>query len=621
MKPSTRLLALGLLLSVTAPCRIVLAADPGEQLLLDRANYWRAHDRLDLATGLLDKVLAVNPKQPDALYLSGLLALQRSDAAASQGFFDRLRQLAAADPDAAELVKTLPTVAAASPGAAPSEALVMTTTGDDVTPASPAAPAPAQPAPLAEQVAALPGGTVADTSPDVSDPAPVGSSSTKKPVQVAQVEMLPPPPVNGYGVPSVAVTSADDTLELDINNTLLQIQAETNPVLQTGIGFRMHPGDSGTTRLLEVGTPVDFSFSPWLTGRARLSVVPVYLQAGSPNDVTLERFGANPILVANSLPADEAGRQRAYGTGIVGAYSFEDLSAQLGTTPLGFPVEHLIGDAAYSPHFLNNTLSMRFEALRAPVIDSVLSYAGTHATLGTPNTLTGGAFGTNGTWGGVVKTGGQVGIFYDDTEIGAYGSGGWSALTGTNVENNTMVNALAGAYMRPFHTDDMALRIGIALFYMQYDKNLSGFGFGQGGYFSPQNYEALTFPIEYTGRSGNWTYMAAVALGFQQFDESRSPVFPTSPVAQAQLVNLVGVPGAFNFQESSLGPAYSLKGQVEYAIDNTLSVGLYGSLDNGKNYTEGVAKFYVRKTFDWFTPMTSGPDPAVAKRDLPQSPL
>jgi hypothetical protein len=618
MKPSTRLLALGLLLSVTAPCRIVFAADPGEQLLLNRANYWRAHDRLDLATGTLDKVLAVNPKQPDALYLSGLLAAQRGDAAAAQGFFDRLRQLAAADPDAAELAKTLPTVAAANPGTAPSEALVMTTTGDDVAPAE---PAPAQPAPLARQVASLPGTTVADTAPDISDPASGGSSPTKKPVQVAQVEMLPPPPVNGYGVPSVAVSSADDTLELDINNTLLQIQAETNPVLQGGIGFRTHPGNSGTTRLLEVGGPADFSFSPWLTGRARLSVIPVYLQAGSPNQVTLNRFGANPILLANGLPLDEAGRQRAFGTGIVGAYSFEDWSAQLGTTPLGFRVEHLIGDAAYSPHFFNNTLSMRFEALRAPVIDSVLSYAGTHAALATPNAVTGGAFGTNATWGGVVKTGGQVGMFYDDTEIGAYGSGGWAALTGTNVEHNTMVNALAGAYMRPFHTDDMALRVGIALFYMGYDKNLSGFGFGQGGYFSPQNYEALTFPIEFTGRSGNWTYMAAIAAGFQQIDASRSPVFPTSPGAQARLVSLVGTPGAFNFQTSSLGTAYSLKGQVEYAIDNSLSVGLFGSLDNGKKYTEGVAKFYVRKTFDWLTPMMSGPDPEIAKRDVPQSPL
>ena len=50
MKPSTSTLAFGLLLSVAAPCSAALAVDPGAQILLERANFWRVQQRYDLAT-------------------------------------------------------------------------------------------------------------------------------------------------------------------------------------------------------------------------------------------------------------------------------------------------------------------------------------------------------------------------------------------------------------------------------------------------------------------------------------------------------------------------------------------------------------------------------------------
>jgi cellulose synthase operon protein C len=93
MKPSTSTVALGLLLSLSAPCRLAVAADPGEQILLDRAAYWRAQQRPDMAADMLNKVLALNPSQPDALYQLGMLAAQRGDQAGESPHFARLRQL------------------------------------------------------------------------------------------------------------------------------------------------------------------------------------------------------------------------------------------------------------------------------------------------------------------------------------------------------------------------------------------------------------------------------------------------------------------------------------------------------------------------------------------------
>jgi len=669
MKTSASTLAVGLLLSVALPSGVAMALDPGEQLMLERANYWRAQQRLDLAGDILNKVLAVNPSQPDALYQQGMLAVQQGDRADAQHYFDRLRQLAPADKRAAELVATL-TQPAAAPQAAASaksvtvavvapnppppapaarsvrptpELVVASADSDDLVPAklsSPASLPAASPsrgmatgmvaaAAQDRQVASLSPTTVSDGDLSISATglAPPSASSsdlgtTAKTVQVAQVELEAPPPVGGYlPLGNLKPYSPSDTLEMDIDRNLLQLESQSNPELIAGLGFRAHSGTSGTSSLFEVGLPVQVSFSPWYTGTASIAVLPVYLDAGSGGPVTT--FGANPILAAEGVPMVAAGAQNATGVGLLGSYALGDFSGQFGTTPLGFPVTNLVGDLAYIPKFFGDTLSVRIEALRQPVTDSVLSYAGTHASLAAAN-LNGirpGAFGTNPTWGGVVKTGGQVTAFYDNQMVGAYAGAGANWLTGTNVAQNSSINALLGAYFRPWKGDNWTLRVGVSLYYTGYDKNLDGFTFGQGGYFSPQDFEGLGFPVEFTGHNGPWSYLAAVTLGVQHFNESSSAVFPNNPNQQIALETL-SPSTAFLGGLHSTGIGFNLKGQLEYAVDPTLSVGIAGSLDNGNSYDEVIGKIYLRKTFDWFAPVAMKDDPAsIAARDQPMSRL
>ena len=311
---------------------------------------------------------------------------------------------------------------------------------DDLTAATPMNQAQAlQPT----QMASLPPTTVNDgTSDTLAAPMTVhkaGSSDlgiTAKSVQVSQLELEPPPPVGGYQRPATTITySPSDTLEMDIDKNLAQLQQESNPALTAGLGFRWHDGTSGLNQLAEFGVPIEGSFSPWYTGIARFAVLPVALDAGSVPTANLGQFGANPILIANGLAPISPRAQTAAGVGLLGGYSYGDFTGQIGTTPLGFPVTNLVGMAAYAPKFFDNTLTVRFEAMRQPVTDSVLSYAGTKASLGIPNAITGGAFGTNATWGGVVKNGGTVNVFYDDQMYGAYASAGLASLTGKNVSD------------------------------------------------------------------------------------------------------------------------------------------------------------------------------------------
>jgi len=466
-------------------------------------------------------------------------------------------------------------------------------------------------------------------SPNLSAPAPTGSAgsadlgTTARTVQVAQVELEPPPPVNAYqNVQALRPYSATDTLETYIDRDLEQLEAQSNPMLIAGLGYRTHNGATGLQSLDEFGAVDQFSFSPWYTGTATIAVLPVYLDAGTPANINLRNFGANPFAALAGRPLAQAGDQNASGVGLLGTYAWNDFSGQFGTTPLGFPVTNFIGDVAYVPKFWNGTLSVRFEGLRQPVTDTVLSYAGTHANLSTANAVAPGSLGTNSVWGGVVRTGPRVSAFYDDQTYGAYAGAGVSWLTGTNVAENNEVDALLGAYYRPWKVDYGTLRVGVSLFYEGYGKNLNGYTFGQGGYFSPQDFEGFGFPLEFSGSTGPWSYLAATTLGVQHFNAKSSAVFPNNPSAQAELVALSPGTASTVALHSGVAFGFNFKGQLEYAVDKTFSVGVAGSLNNGNNYDEGIVQVYLRKTFDWFAPVAFKNDPeSIAARDMPASHL
>ncbi len=47
-----------------------------------------------------------------------------------------------------------------------------------------------------------------------------------------------------------------------------------------------------------------------------------------------------------------------------------------------------------------------------------------------------------------------------------------------------------------------------------YDKDLSGYTFGQGGYYSPQMYLSAGLSLEDAGRTENWAWDVRAGIGF-----------------------------------------------------------------------------------------------------------
>jgi cellulose synthase operon protein C len=91
------------LLAAGLPSHSVFAAESAEQVLLDKANYWRIKDRPDLAAEALNKLLEIDPNNPDALFQYGMLSVQTNKSADAQRYLAKLQQVAPNDPRIADL--------------------------------------------------------------------------------------------------------------------------------------------------------------------------------------------------------------------------------------------------------------------------------------------------------------------------------------------------------------------------------------------------------------------------------------------------------------------------------------------------------------------------------------
>ncbi len=103
MKRWGRAFALALLALAALPIAGAMAQQSAEQVLLDKANYWRLKDRPDLVAEALNQLLEINPNNPDALFQYGELSVQQSKPAEAQRYLEKLQQVAPNDPRIADL--------------------------------------------------------------------------------------------------------------------------------------------------------------------------------------------------------------------------------------------------------------------------------------------------------------------------------------------------------------------------------------------------------------------------------------------------------------------------------------------------------------------------------------
>ncbi|UYB51667.1 cellulose synthase subunit BcsC-related outer membrane protein [Xanthomonas sp. AM6] len=302
-----------------------------------------------------------------------------------------------------------------------------------------------------------------------------------------------------------------------------------------------------------------------------------------------------------TMAANGAGARRldqdASGVGVAVKYRNGGFAADLGSTPVGFPEQRIVGGAGYRGQ-IGDTLTYSGQVFRRAVSDSLLSFAGVddgRAGLG---------------WGGVTSNGVRLSATLDNGLLGGYANLTADRLVGRNVADNDHRQVDLGVYVHALETENQSLTAGLNLTAMQYDKNLSGYTYGQGGYFSPQDYVDLGFPVHWSGRSSgrkvNWSVDASV--GVQHFRSDDSPYFPTSAQMQqaaydaASLAALLGLVDTYTAPvyagQSKTGVSYNIAGAAEWQLAPQLFLGGRLIFNNARDYNQFSTNVYVRFVLD-----------------------
>lgn len=304
------------------------------------------------------------------------------------------------------------------------------------------------------------------------------------------------------------------------------------------------------------------------------------------NNSTLAKYLAASSRKVNVDTASDSASdsQTANGVELNLALSGDSYKIDLGSTPLGQDLSTMVGGVKWAPK-LTDYLTLILTGERRAVTDSLLSYVGVKDSY------------SGKSWGQVTKNGGNALLSYDDGDAGFYFGGGGYSYIGENVASNTALMGSAGAYVRPFHYSDRELKTGINISWMDFSKNLSNFTYGQGGYFSPQNYISVSFPVDFSQTYDDLSVKVGGSAGYQSYTQDKSAYFPNNPDYQSLLEDAVtaGYAKEAHFSGGSKsGIGYNLHAGADYKINKDVTIGGQVGYDTFGDYNESTAQLYFR---------------------------
>lgn len=449
-------------------------------------------------------------------------------------------------------------------------------------PAVPATPARAErlaPAPLREtpEPAARP---LARAPGALPDPVPASPSLAERygvrpgALAVSGAAAVADDPAPARPAPAPAGAALAPRERQDTERRIADLKARLSGWLDGGASYRQRSGTEGLSTLSEVAMRAEGSTALGSSGRLTASATVVNLDAGGPaSSADAALVGTNLGRVGTPITPDSTA------TGLALNLKLDQGSWQVdvGSTPLGFALTNWVGGLVWSP----SGTPLRVELARRAVTDSLLSYAG----LDDPA--------SGDTWGGVVSTSLQVGAYGSEGDFRPYGSVLFGTLTGTEVVSNRRFQANAGVRMPlDLGSDQDRVELGADLLVMGYQRNLSGFTFGHGGYFSPREYYRPSLTAGWLHDGGDMVWSLKGRLGWQMAREDDSPYFPSRPGLQRSTGN------RFYEAQRNTGAAYGLEGAAAWRMSPQLKAGGWLRSEYSPNYNDVAGGLYVQYFFD-----------------------
>ncbi|EBF8103523.1 cellulose biosynthesis protein BcsC [Salmonella enterica] len=342
--------------------------------------------------------------------------------------------------------------------------------------------------------------------------------------------------------------------------------------------------------------------APWSDGRAFFRTDMVNMDVGRFSTDTDGKYDNN--WGTCTLEKCSGHRSQAdTGASVAVGWQNETWRWDIGTTPMGFNVVDVVGGVSYSDDI--GPLGYTLNAHRRPISSSLLAFGGQKDASSNTGTK----------WGGVRANGGGVSLSYDKGEAnGVWASLSGDQLSGKNVEDNWRVRWMTGYYYKVINENNRRVTVGLNNMIWHYDKDLSGYSLGQGGYYSPQEYLSFAVPVMWRQRTENWSWELG---GSVSWSHSRNRTMPRYP-----LMNLIPA----DYQEdardqtngggSSQGFGYTARALIERRVTANWFVGTAVDIQQAKDYTPSHLLLYVRySAAGWQGDMDLPPQPLVPYAD------
>jgi tetratricopeptide (TPR) repeat protein len=188
-------------------------------------------------------------------------------------------------------------------------------------------------------------------------------------------------------------------------------------------------------------------------------------------------------------------------------------------------------------------------------------------------------------WGRVVETGFSLGGNYRLGPWDLSGSLTASSLTGENVADNRKYE-FYGRALRPVEPVP-GLSLGPEILLSHYQRNLSHFTFGHGGYFSPDRFVQLSILGLYETRHGSLELNLLAGLGYNWNRQASAPYNP-----------LTGEHPDYYPASRGQGLAYKLQGEAHLPITSRWGIGATLGAQKSPYYTDWRAGLYAEGFYD-----------------------
>ncbi|WP_245641710.1 cellulose synthase subunit BcsC-related outer membrane protein [Paraburkholderia bannensis] len=349
-------------------------------------------------------------------------------------------------------------------------------------------------------------------------------------------------------------------------------------------------GDSGISELHATEVPLYVRIPDGYTGHYFFHADTVYLNAGTlpANDLQAAyQYGKIAALGNTGLSPSN---QTATGVALAAGYEYNRANtnwrADIGSTPIGFPITSVLGGLLYRYDFPHASLSV--DVSRRAMTSSLVSYAGGRDPV------------TGETWGGVVRNSVTVRGAQDFGPGTLFTSVGYGLLTGSNVQTNQELRVRSGYGLTVWQRPDQTVSSGLTINFWKYSKNEHFYTFGNGGYYSPQSYLSFGIPLDWTGRYNKLSWEIDGSVGVSFTNEDRSAYFPTNAALQSEAATYMaanGLGSPYFGGGSGGGFSYAVEAALEYRVTPHFTVGGRFRLDRSRDYAPNVGLLYLRYFF------------------------